>query len=75
MTRVFYCQSDPSTKNEEDENFCRVNKVTDRSKCELMGSRLLVIGHMSRENSDWVRRVKSPGGCFWVKHSKKRPKT
>ena len=39
-------------KIEEDEKFCRVDKVTDRSKCELMGSRLLVIGHMSRENSD-----------------------
>ena len=52
MKRYFYCQSDPITKIEEDENFCRVDKVTDRSKCELMGSRLLVIGHMSRENSD-----------------------
>ena len=48
----FCCQSAMSTKNEEDEIFCRVDKVTDRSKCELMGSRLLVIGHMSRENSD-----------------------
>ena len=52
VRRVFYCQSALSTKIEEDENFCRVDKVTDRSKCELMGSRLLVIGHMSRENSD-----------------------
>ena len=48
----FCCQSAMSTKNEEDEIFCRVDKVTDRSKCKLMGSRLLVVGHMSRENSD-----------------------
>ena len=47
-----YCPSDPSTKIEEDENFCRVDKVTDRSQCKLMGSRLFVIGHMSGENSD-----------------------
>ena len=52
MRRVFYCQSDLSTKIEEDENFCRVDKVTDRSQCKLMGSRLFVIGHMSGENSD-----------------------
>ena len=35
VMRDFYCQSDPSTKNEEDENFRSVDKVTDRSKCEL----------------------------------------
>ena len=52
VNRVFYCQSDPSTKIEGDEKICRVDKVTDRSKCELVGSRLSVIGHMSRENSD-----------------------
>ena len=63
MNRVFYCQSDPSTKI-EDENFCRVDKVTDRSKCELMGSRLLVIGHMSREILIRLGELKVQEGVF-----------
>ena len=35
VKRYFYCQSDPGTRIEEDEHFRSVDKVTDRSKCEL----------------------------------------
>ena len=51
---VYVCDllSEGSVHKIKEENFCRADKVTDRSKCDLVGSRLLAIGHVSRENSD-----------------------